>query len=84
MRDIPPTTELFNKWQLLERHPNLLSYARIEWALRRRDVNGLRNSVYESRSGELVIHEPGFLAWYLRLDGKSKPRSLRNAKEKKR
>lgn len=75
MHTIPPTSELFGKRQLAERHPNLLTAARIEWALRRRDVNGLKGVVYESRSGELVIHEPGFLAWYLGLEGRAKPRA---------
>jgi hypothetical protein len=42
MHTVPPTTELFNKCQLVERHPNLLTAARIEWAMRRRDVNGLK------------------------------------------
>jgi len=77
MHTVPPTTELFNKHQLVERHPNLLTPARIEWALRQRDGNGLKGSVYESRSGELVVHEPGFLAWYLGLEGRAKPRATR-------
>jgi hypothetical protein len=77
MHTVPPTAELFNKCQLVERHPNLLTPARIEWALRRRDVNGLKGVVYESRSGELVVHEPGFLAWYLGLAGRAKPRATR-------
>lgn len=77
MHNVPPTTELFNKHQIVERHPNLFTTSRIEWALRRRDVNGLKGVIYESRSGELVLHEPGFLAWYLGLSGRAKPRSPR-------
>jgi hypothetical protein len=71
--DIPPTSELFSKEALVERHPNLLTYARVQWALRNRAINGLSSVVYESRSGQLLIHEPEFLRWYLGLTGRSKP-----------
>jgi hypothetical protein len=37
----------------------------------------LKGVVFESCSGELVVHEPGFLAWYLGLEGRAKPRSTR-------
>jgi hypothetical protein len=77
MNTVPPTSELFSKQQIVERHPHLLSPSRIEWAVRHRHKNGLEGIVYESRSGELVIHEPGFLAWYLGLCGRAKPRSAR-------
>jgi len=77
MHSIPPTSELFNKAQLVERHPNLLTPARVEWALRQREGNGLKGVVYESRSGELVVHEPGFLQWYLGLAGRARPRAPR-------
>lgn len=77
MHSLPPTSELFNKVQLVERHPNLLTPARVEWALRQRDGNGLKSFVFESRSGELVVHEPGFLQWYLGLSGRAKPRAPR-------
>jgi hypothetical protein len=80
MHPVPPTSELFNKSQFVERHPNLFTPARIEWALRKRESNGLKGIVFESRSGELVIHEPGFLAWYLGLSGRAKPRSQRRRK----
>jgi hypothetical protein len=33
--------------------------------------------VYESKSGQLLIHEPEFLRWYLGLTGRSKPRASR-------
>lgn len=75
--DIPPTTELFSKDQLAERHPHLLSIQRVQWALRNRHTNGLQDSVYESRGGELLIHEPAFLSWFLGLTGRGKPRSSR-------
>jgi hypothetical protein len=75
--DIPPTCELFSKEALVERHPNLLTYPRIQWALRNRATNGLSSVVYESRSGQLLIHEPKFLRWYLGLTGRSKPRASR-------
>jgi hypothetical protein len=76
-RPIPPTSELFTKRQLVERHPNLLSESRVAWAVRNRDENGLADSVYESRGGKILIHEPGFLAWFLGLKGTAKPRTLR-------
>lgn len=82
MDTIPPTTELFNKKQLIARHPNLLTPARMEWALRQRATNGLKGVVYESRSGELVVHEPGFLAWYLGLSGRAKLRAQRKRRGK--
>jgi hypothetical protein len=75
--DIPPTSELFSKEALVERHPNLLTYARVQWALRNRASNGLSSVVYESKSGQLLVHEPEFLRWYLGLTGRSKPRAAR-------
>jgi hypothetical protein len=75
--DIPPTSELFSKEALVERHPNLLTYPRVQWALRNRAKNGLSSGVYESKSGQLLIHEPEFLRWYLGLTGRSKPRVSR-------
>jgi hypothetical protein len=75
--DIPPTSELFSKEALVERHPNLLTYPRVQWALRNRARNGLSSVVYESKSGQLLIHEPAFLRWYLGLTGRSKPRASR-------
>jgi hypothetical protein len=75
--DIPPTSELFSKEALVERHPNLLTYPRVQWALRNRARNGLSSVVYESKSGQLLVHEPEFLRWYLGLTGRSKPRASR-------
>jgi hypothetical protein len=77
MDDIPPTAELFSKEALVERHPNLLTYPRMQWALRNRATNGLSSVVYESKSGQLLVHEPAFLRWYLGLTGRSKPRASR-------
>lgn len=57
---------------LVERHPNLLTEARVQWALRNRAQNGLASAVYESRSGKLVVHEPTFL------------RTIRSARETRR
>jgi hypothetical protein len=74
---IPPTSELFSKEALVERHPNLLTYPRVQWALRNRARNGLSSVVYESKSGQLLVHEPEFLRWYLGLTGRSKPRASR-------
>lgn len=75
--DIPPTAELFSKEALVERHPNLFTHPRIQWALRNRERNGLASVVYESKSGRLLVHEPEFLRWYLGLSGRSKPRASR-------
>jgi hypothetical protein len=76
---IPPASELFNKRQMVERHPNLLSPLRLEWALRQREINGLTDigAVFETKGGEIYIHEPSFLAWFLGLTGRNKPRALR-------
>jgi len=76
---VPPTAELFTKTQLVARHPHLLSLNRIVWALRCRAVNGLSAAVFDSPCGELLIHEPSFLAWFLGLSGRSKPRAGRRA-----
>ena len=75
--DIPPTSELFSKGALVVRHPNLLTQPKVQWALRNRATNGLSSVVYESKSGQLLVHEPGFLRWYLGLTGRSKPRASR-------
>ncbi len=75
--DLSPTSELFCKAALVERHPNLLTHPRVQWALRNRARNGLSAFVYESKSGQLLIHEPEFLRWYLGLTGRSKPRASR-------
>lgn len=72
---IPPTSELFNADELARRHPNILNHNRVVWALRNRRENGLADAVFESRTGELVVHEPAFLAWFLGLQGRSKPRA---------
>ena len=74
---VPPTSELFSKEALVERHPNLLTFPRIQWALRNRATNGLSSVVYESKSRQLLVHEPEFLRWYLGLRGRSKPRASR-------
>jgi hypothetical protein len=81
MHTVPPTTELFNKHSLVERHPHLLTPARVEWAFRHRESNGLKGVIYESKSGELLFHEPGFLAWYLGLTGRAKPRAPRRKRK---
>jgi hypothetical protein len=80
-RELPPTSELFPRHALVERHPNLLTEPRVQWALRNRDRNGLSEAVYESRSGELLVHEPGFLRWYLGLSGRGKPRASRRKRQ---
>ena len=76
---LPPTTELFSKTQLIERHAHLLSASRVAWAVRNRRKNGLSaaGGVFDSPCGELLIHEPAFLRWFLGLAGRQRPRSLR-------
>jgi hypothetical protein len=73
---LPPMAELFTKAQLVARHPHLLSVNRVTWALRRRATNGLSTAVFDSPCG-LLIHEPSFLAWFLGLGGRAKPRAGR-------
>ena len=77
------TSEIFASRPLIERHPHLLNASRLTWALRNRDKNGLAKSgaVFESRGGELLIHEPKFLEWFLGLSGRAKPRRLRRTHE---
>ena len=74
---VPPMTELVTKTQLDAKHPHLLSVNRLAWALRRRAVNGLSDAVFDSPCGELLIHEPSFLAWFLGLSGRARPRAGR-------
>ena len=74
---VPPTTELVTKAQLVAKHPHLLSVNRVTWALRCRAVNGLSAAVFDSPCGELLIHEPAFIAWFLGLSGRAKPRVAR-------
>jgi hypothetical protein len=71
--------ELYPRRQLTERHPDLLPENRVAWALRNRRKNGLNTAgaVFDSPCGELLIHEPRFLAWFLGLAGRAKPRSPR-------
>jgi hypothetical protein len=78
---LPPTSELYPKAQLIERHRHLLSASRLAWALRNRRKNGLQiaGAVFESPVGELLIHEPTFIRWMLGLAGRAKPRRARIA-----
>jgi len=77
MDTVPPTSELFPLRPLVERHPTILTTARVQWALRNRYKNGLADAVYESKAGERLIHEPTFLRWFLGLGGRAKPRAPR-------
>ncbi|MGO8977217.1 MAG: hypothetical protein ACLQNV_27295 [Steroidobacteraceae bacterium] len=79
MNTVPPTSELFPQAALVERHPTILFRARVQWALRNRFKNGLADAgaVFESKGGEVLIHEPAFLRWFLGLSGRSKPRAPR-------
>ena len=74
---VPPTAELVTKAQLVAKHPHLLSVNRVTWALRCRAENGPSPAVFDSPCGELLIHEPAFLAWFLGLSGRAKPRAGR-------
>ena len=42
-------------------------------------MNGLTAAVFDSPCGELLIHEPSFLAWFLGLSGRAMPRAGRRA-----
>jgi hypothetical protein len=76
---LPPMSELYTSRQMTARHQHLLSEHRVAWALRHRRINGLSTSgaVFDSPCGELLIHEPAFLAWFLGLSNRAKPRRLR-------
>lgn len=78
-KPLPPASEIFPASQFPQRHPHLLSGHRVAWALRNRKANGLSNAgaVFDSPCGELLIHEPKFIAWFLGLAGRGKPRALR-------
>ncbi len=80
MRDLPPTAELFPKPALVKRHESILNESRVTWAVRNRHTNGLAEAVFESKAGELLIHEPTFLRWFLGLSGRAKPRAQRRRK----
>ena len=71
--------ELYPRRQITERHPDLLPEHRVSWALRNRRKNGLdaAGAVFDSPCGELLIHEPRFLAWLIGLHGRAKPRRVR-------
>jgi hypothetical protein len=79
---VPPMTELVTKAQLVAKHPHLLSVNRVAWALRCRAVNGLSDAVFDSPCGELLIHEPSFLAWFLGTGGRAKPRAGRRGRRR--
>ena len=76
---IPPTSELFRLTDFAKRHQPLLSDNRVRWAVRNRTTNGLQaaGAVFEDPYGVTLIHEPAFLAWFLGLKGRAKPRAPR-------
>ena len=78
-REVPPTAEIFNIDQLVERHPKFFKKTRLQWAFRNRETNGLKDAIFKSRSGELYAHEPALLRWFLGLSGRSKPRASRHS-----
>lgn len=81
-KPVPPASEIFPANVFPQRHPHILSGHRVTWALRNRRKNGLEaaGAVFESPCGQLMVHEPAFLAWFLGLAGRSKPRALRKAR----
>ena len=81
MNTIPPTSELFPQDQIVQRHPTILFKSRVQWAIRNRHKNGLEDAVFESRGGEILIHEPSFLRWFLGLAGRAKPRAPRRRRK---
>lgn len=74
-RPLPTPAELFPLADLPARHPNFLTASRVKWAARNRASNGAADAFFESRGGELLVHEPTFLRWFLGLQGRSKPRA---------
>jgi hypothetical protein len=74
----PPLSEIFSQRQFAARHPHLLNKSRIDWAVRNRETNGLEacGGTIKSPCGEVLIHEPSFIEWFL---GRAKPRRLRRA-----
>jgi hypothetical protein len=76
-RALPPSNQVFTAHQLVERHLHLLTPAKVSWALRHRHDNGLAPAIFESPGKQLLIDEPGFLAWFLGLSGRRKPRASR-------
>jgi hypothetical protein len=77
---VPPMMELVTRAQLIAKYPHLLSAHRVEWALRRRATNGLSGAIFDSPCGKLLIHEPSFVAWFLGLSGRAKPRVTRRGR----
>lgn len=77
---VPPPSEIFPAHSFAQRHPHLLSANRVTWAVRQRRKNGLSaaGAVFESPCGELMVHEPAFLAWFLGLAGRKRPRAVRS------
>jgi len=78
---IPPTNQLFPIKEMASRHPNILNEARIRWAARNRFKNGAASTFFSCRGGELFVHEPKFLEWFLGLSGQAKPRKSRRRKQ---
>lgn len=76
-RQVPPSSELFAWREMPRRHPTLFNEHRIKWAMRNRKANGLEDAgvIYETQAGEIFLHEPGFIGWFLGLQGKNKPRA---------
>jgi len=81
---LPPIRELFSILGLAARHPDLLKDSRIRWAVRNRACNGLAEAgaVFETRSSGILIREPAFLAWWLGLTGRAKPRATRRPRRR--
>jgi hypothetical protein len=81
--DIPPTSELSLRKRWLGGFTILLTYPRVQWALRNRARNGLSSLVFESKLGQLLVHEPEFLRWYVirvmqqLIEPHGKPQALR-------
>jgi hypothetical protein len=75
----PPVAEIFPASQFPQRHPHLLNSNRVQWAVRHRKRNGLAacGAVFDSPCGQVMIHEPAFIAWFLGLAGRKKPRRAR-------
>jgi hypothetical protein len=81
---LPPTSELFRQTDFAKRHEPLLTDNRVRWAVRHRAENGLEaaGAVFTDPYGVVLIHEPRFLAWFVGLAGRAKPRAPRRLRQR--
>ena len=74
---VPPLDHLFSIEELVARNPHILKESSIRWAARNRFENGAEEAFYKTQSGQLLVNEPVFMAWYLNLESRNRPRAPR-------